>query len=171
MSGRHTPPDMDTIRVVGGRGTGPTTLSSYDAALASVGLHDYNLVRVSSVVPRDVRVDPVDTAPDLGPAGHRLTVVEARSTLAPGEDGPACAAIGWALPREGPGVIYEGSGTDPGRTRRAVREGIDAARELRDDRDWTDGETGIELATAEPHPERYVTAVVLAAFGEAEPVG
>jgi arginine decarboxylase len=162
---------MDTIRVVGGKGDGPTALSSYDAALASVNLHDYNLVRVSSVVPRGTRIEAIDTAPDLGPAGHRLTVVEARSTLAPGEAGPACAAIGWALPRGGPGVVYEGSGTDPGSTRRSVREGLDAARDLRDDRAWEGGTTGLELATAEPRPGRYVTAVALAAFGEGEPVG
>lgn len=162
---------MEPIRVLGGRGTGPTALSSYDAALASVDLHDYNLVHVSSVVPAGTPVEAAETAPDLGPAGNRLTVVEARRTLAPGGDGPACAAIGWALPRKGAGVIYEGSGTDPEATRGEVREGLRAARELRDDRDWTGEETGIELATARSHPERYVTAVALAAFGRSESVG
>ena len=162
---------MDAIRVVGGRGTGPTALSAYDAALASVGLHDYNLLGVSSVVPAGVRVEAVGTAPDLGPAGNLLNVVEARSTLAPGEEGPACAAIGWALPREGAGVIYEASGTDPGETRREIREGLRAARELRTDRDWDGGETGLEVSTAEADPERYVTAVALAVLGRSEPVG
>jgi len=162
---------MHVIRVLGGRGAGPTALSSYDAALASVNLHDYNLVRVSSVVPAGVRVEAVGTAPDLGPAGNRLTVVEASATLAPGEAGPACAAVGWALPREGAGVLYEGSGTDPEATRRRVEEGLRAARELRGDRDWNGGESGLEPATADPDPERYVTAVVIAAYGESEPVG
>jgi arginine decarboxylase len=162
---------MDTIRVLGGRGTGPTELASYDAALASVNLHDYNLVRVSSVVPAGTSVEPIGTAPDLGSAGNRLTVVEARATLGPGDPGPACAAVGWALPREGAGVLYEGSGTDPAVTRREVREGLRAARDLRADRDWAGGETGLELTTAESHPERYVTAIVLAAFGESEPIG
>ena len=162
---------MDAIRVVGGRGTGPTALSAYDAALAAVDLHDYNLLGVSSVVPAGVRVEAVGTAPDLGPAGDRLSVVEARSTLAPGEEGPACAAIGWALPREGAGVIYEASGTDPEETRRELREGLRAARELRADRDWGDGETGLEVSTAGANPERYVTAVALAVLGRSEPVG
>lgn len=162
---------MNAVHVLGGRGTGPTALSSYDAALASVGLHDYNLVHVSSVVPAGVRVEAVETAPDLGPAGDRLAVVEARSTLAPGGAGPACAAVGWALPREGAGVLYEGHGTDPEATRREVREGLRAARDLRDERDWAGGETGLELATAEARPERYVTSLVLAVLGESEPVG
>ncbi|MEF8842085.1 MAG: pyruvoyl-dependent arginine decarboxylase [Haloarculaceae archaeon] len=162
---------MNAIRVLRGGATGPTALSSYDAALASVNLHDYNLVHVSSVVPPGTRVEPVDTAPDLGPPGDRLTVVEACRTLAPGEDGPACAAIGWALPRDGAGVLYEGSGTDPEGVRREVTEGLRAARELRGDRDWTGGETGLELATADARSERYVTAVALAVFGDGEPVG
>ena len=162
---------MNVIRVLAGRGAGPTALAAYDAALASVNLHDYNLLGVSSVVPPDARVEPAETAPDLGPAGNRLTVVEARSTLAPGERGPACAAIGWATPRAGAGVIYEGSGTDPGTTREEVREGLEAARDLRADRDWAGGEAGLELSTAEPHPERYVVAVALATFGRSEPIG
>ena len=162
---------MNAIRVLRGRGTGPTALSSYDAALASVNLHDYNLVHVSSVVPEGVRVTAVEEAPDLGPAGNRLTVVEARSTLAPGEGGPACAAVGWALPREGAGILYEGSGTDPETVEREVREGLDAARELRPDRDWDGGETGLEPSTAEACSEGYVTALSVAAFGESEPVG
>lgn len=162
---------MHAIRVLRGRGTGPTALSSYDAALASVNLHDYNLVHVSSVVPAGVHVAAVEEAPDLGPAGNRLTVVEARSTLAPDESGPASAAVGWALPREGAGILYEGSGTDPVAVQRTVREGLDAARELRPGRDWDDGETGLELSTAETIPEGYVTALSVAAFGESEPVG
>ena len=162
---------MHVIRVLRGRGTGPTALSSYDAALASVNLHDYNLVGVSSVVPAGVRVETIEEAPDLGSAGNRLTVVEARSTLAPAESGPACAAIGWALPLNGAGIVYEGSGTDPDGTRQEVREGLGAARELRSDRDWDGGETGLELSSAETDPDRYVTAIALAAFGESDPVG
>jgi arginine decarboxylase len=161
---------MHLIRVLRGRGTGPTALASYDAALASVNVHDYNLVRVSSVVPAGVRVEAVEEAPDLGPAGNRLTVVEARSTLAPGSSGSARAAIGWALPRDGPGVVYEGSGRDPEAVRREVREGLDAARDLRSDRDWDAGETGLELSSAGADPDRHVTALVLAAFGESEPI-
>ncbi|MFC6727007.1 pyruvoyl-dependent arginine decarboxylase, partial [Halobium palmae] len=67
---------MSTIRVVAGVGTAPTEMASYDAALADAGIHNYNLVPVSSVVPGDATVAFVGTAPDLGPAGNRLTVVE-----------------------------------------------------------------------------------------------
>lgn len=162
---------MQVIRVLRGTAAGPTALASYDAALAEANVHDYNLVRVSSVVPADARVEVLETAPDLGPAGNRLTVVEARSTLAPGETGPAAATLGWALPSEGPGVFYEDGGTDPAATRRTVREGLRAARELRADRDWAGGTEGLRAASVDAAPDRYVTALVLAVYGESEPIG
>ncbi|PSP40313.1 pyruvoyl-dependent arginine decarboxylase, partial [Halobacteriales archaeon QH_10_70_21] len=74
---------MGTIRVVWGTATGPTAMASYDAALAAANVHDYNLVSVSSVIPADATVEVVGEAPDLGPAGERLTVVEGRATVAP----------------------------------------------------------------------------------------
>lgn len=79
---------MNTIRVVPGTGTGPTALAAYDAALADAGVHNYNLIRVSSVVPAESRIEVLDTAPDLGPAGNRLTVVEARTTTEIDGDDP-----------------------------------------------------------------------------------
>ena len=71
---------MNTIRVVHGVGEAATKMASYDAALADANVHNYNLVTVSSVIPSDATVEAVGTAPDLGPAGERLTVVEARAT-------------------------------------------------------------------------------------------
>ena len=73
---------MGRVRIVWGSSRGPTALSAYDAALAAANVHDYNVVHVSSVLPAGANVDPVGTAPDLGPVGERLTVVEARETAA-----------------------------------------------------------------------------------------
>lgn len=94
-----------TIRVAWGTGSGPTEMAAYDAALAGAGVENYNLVAVSSVIPADSRVEAVGTAPDLGPAGDRLTVVEARSTVA--GPGRANAALGWIRADDGPGLFYE----------------------------------------------------------------
>ena len=77
---------MDTIHVAGGVGVADTAMASYDAALADANLHNYNLVAVSSVVPAEATVEAVAEAPDLGPAGNRLTVVEARRTVGPGDE-------------------------------------------------------------------------------------
>jgi len=76
---------MNTIHVAGGVGVADTAMASYDGALdaADANLHNYNLVAVSSVVPAEATVEAVEAAPDLGPAGNQLTVVEARRTVGP----------------------------------------------------------------------------------------
>ena len=74
---------MDTIRIVWGVGDGPTEMASYDAALADAGVHNYNLVTVSSMIPAGAEIEVADTAPYLGPPGNRLTVVQGRRPRPP----------------------------------------------------------------------------------------
>lgn len=158
---------MTTIRVAAGAATGPTRLASYDAALAEANLADYNLVRVSSVIPADAEVEVVDAVPDLGPPGSRLTVVEARAT----GTGPGHVTAGLAWDREpgGPGIFYEAAGeTDEADVKEQLRQGLAAGRRLRD---WEfSGET-VETNAVVAEPGVYTTAVVLAAYGEGEPIG
>jgi len=154
---------MGTISVVWGSATGPTPMSAYDAALAEANLHNYNLIPVSSVIPADATVDAVGDAPDLGPAGNRLTVVEAKAvTAAPGR---ATAGLGWAT-GPGPGLFYESTGEDEGVVRERVLEGLAAGAELRE---WALPDTETRVVSASSESE-YVAAVVLAAYGESEPV-
>ncbi|NHN60157.1 MULTISPECIES: pyruvoyl-dependent arginine decarboxylase [Halorussus] len=156
---------MSTIRVAWGTGTGPTEMSSYDAALADANLHNYNLVTVSSVVPADAAVEAVGTAPDLGPAGQRLTVVQARATRA--GPGRVSAALGWTT-GPGPGLFYEAAGeADPGDVAERVETGLAAGRELRE---WTFTDERVETATTDAEAGTYATAVVVAAYGESEPI-
>ncbi|MFB6182922.1 MAG: pyruvoyl-dependent arginine decarboxylase [Haloarculaceae archaeon] len=160
---------MSRIRVVWGSATGPTAMAAYDAALAAANVHNYNLVAVSSVVPADPPVDPVGTAPDLGPAGQELTVVESRATVAPGDPGPACAGIGWTRSESGRGLFYESSGTDPDEVHTAVHDGLAAGQRLRE---WAFDDAGPELIVecADADPDAYTTAVVLAVYGESRPI-
>ena len=158
---------MSTIRVVWGSASAPTKMSSYDAALAQAGIENYNLVSVSSVIPADVDVEAVGTAPDLGPAGERLTVVEARATTA--EEGSVSAGLGWMESvDDGPGLFYEVSdGTDQEDVESRVREGLEAGAALRD---WNFDEPRVQVEQADAEPGTYTTAVVLAAYGESEPI-
>ncbi|MFC6989603.1 pyruvoyl-dependent arginine decarboxylase [Haloplanus sp. GCM10025708] len=155
---------MATIYVTSGAATGPTEMASYDAALAEANLHNYNLVTVSSVVPADATVDRVDAAPDLGPAGGRLTVVQSRVTT--DEAGRVCAGLGWAT-GPGPGLFYEASGTDADGVADEIRRGLDAGAALRD---WTLDDREVVVEAAEADPDVFTTAVVLAAYGESEPI-
>ncbi|MEZ3115550.1 pyruvoyl-dependent arginine decarboxylase [Halobaculum sp. MBLA0147] len=200
------------IHVAAGVGHGPTELSAFDAALADAGVGDYNLVTVSSVVPADGTVRVVDRAPDLGPAGGRLTVVRATTTAAPtgtlDPERPAAprgaggitervvtngaeehdassgtaettvadtptptepdlvAGLGWAT-GPGPGLFYEATGDDPAAVRDRIVRGLEAGGGLRD---WDVPERTVTLATAATEPDAHVAAVVVAAYGGAEPI-
>jgi arginine decarboxylase len=156
---------MSTIYVAEGAGVGPTAVAAYDAALADAGVHNYNLVPVSSIVPAEATVTEVDVVPDRGPAGNRLTVVEARTSTAEAE--PVAAGLGWAT-GPGPGLFYEATGADPETVRSEVRDGLAAGKELRD---WTftDESTLVSTATGTPDDD-YVTALVVAAYGTSEPI-
>ncbi|QLC33103.1 pyruvoyl-dependent arginine decarboxylase subunit alpha [Halarchaeum sp. CBA1220] len=157
---------MNTINVVWGTGTGPTAMSAYDAALADANVHNYNLVTVSSVIPAAADVEAVGTAPDLGPAGERLTVVEAHANAA----GPRhlSAGLGWTKAPEGPGLFYEvADETDAEDVAARVRAGLDAGRELRD---WAFAGERVETTTVEADPGEYASAVVVACYGESEPI-
>ena len=155
---------MGTIHVVSGVGTAPTAKAAYDAALADANLHNYNLVPVSSVVPADAEVVPVDAAPDLGPAGNRLHVVEACSeAVGPGR---LAAGVGWAT-GPGPGLFYEADAESEAEVRTLLETGLEAGRDLRG---WTFEEESLSIETAEAAPGEHTCVVVLAAYGESEPM-
>lgn len=158
---------MGVIRIVWGTASAPTAMASYDAALAGANVHNYNLVSVSSVVPADADIEAVGEAPPLGPAGERLTVVEGRATVAPDEADRAVACLGWSRERDGPGLFYEASGTDPEAVRESVEAGLMAGQKLRE---WAFEEEGSRLVAAEADPDAYTTAVVLAVYGDSDPL-
>ncbi|UTF53223.1 pyruvoyl-dependent arginine decarboxylase [Natronosalvus rutilus] len=158
---------MSTIRVVWGSAAGPTKMAAYDGALADAGIENYNLVTVSSVIPATARVEAVGTAPDLGPVGNRLTVVQGHATAADNE--PASAALAWAESDggEGPGLFYETTGTDPDSVRERALDGLEAGQALRN---WAFDEPSVQVETTEEESGAYQAAVVVAAYGTSEPI-
>jgi len=158
---------MSTIHVAGGVGVAPTEMAAYDAALADANLHNYNLITVSSVIPADAELVVVDEAPELGPAGNTLTVVQGKIVAGPHSDAERIATgIGWAT-GPGPGLFYEAHGTDPEGVDREIRRGLEAGCELRE---WTITDRDVELSTVEPREGSYTAAVMLAAYGDSEPI-
>ncbi|MFC7236806.1 pyruvoyl-dependent arginine decarboxylase [Saliphagus sp. GCM10025317] len=159
---------MSTIRVAWGSATASTEMASYDAALADAGVENYNLVTVSSVIPAAADVEAVGTAPDLGPAGERLTVVQARATVR--GEGRASSALAWAQSDSGngPGLFYENAGeADPATVESRVLEGLAGGQTLRE---WVFDEPETRIETVRGEPDGYATAVVLAVYGESEPI-
>lgn len=84
------------IRVSAGRGIGLTRLSAFDAALRDAGVADFNLVRLSSVIPPGGIVREVSGSEQLkGRIGDVLYCVYADSYAStPGEE--AWAGVAWA---------------------------------------------------------------------------
>lgn len=88
-------------------GTGRTALSAWDDALWWAGVANFNLIRLSSVIPRRTRLS-FTNEPVVGEHGDKLYCVYA-STLAeePGET--AWAGIGWTRDQDGRGLFVEHS--------------------------------------------------------------
>lgn len=158
---------MNPIRIVWGTGTGPTELAAYDAALAAANVHDYNLVRLSSVIPAGATVEEVGRAPDLGATGNRLHVVEAAAAT---DRGTASAALAWARAADETGIFYEASGCSPPEpVIERVTAGIESGRELRD-REFGEPTTRAATVEADDFDETYAAAVVSAVYGDSEPL-
>ncbi|MFC7071668.1 pyruvoyl-dependent arginine decarboxylase [Halovenus rubra] len=152
------------IRIVWGLGTAGTEKASFDEALAAANVHQYNLRELSSVIPASVSIDTSGTAPDLGPTGNALDAVLARKTSPP--DTRAAAGLAWARSDDGPGIFYEAAGTDTESVRERLVHGVEHGCELRD----MNPDIETKVVTAEPAAEQYSTAVVLAVYGESEPL-
>ncbi|PSQ17800.1 pyruvoyl-dependent arginine decarboxylase [Halobacteriales archaeon QS_8_69_26] len=144
------------IRIAWGTAAGKSELGAFDAALAEAGLHNYNLVGFSSVVPPETSIQEVGTADPGWPVGERVGVVLARNV----GRGRVVAGLGWTLAEEG-GVLIEGYAGDPAECRREVETGLREARDLRDWA-WTDAE---ETRIAADEFEGIGAAVVVAVYG------
>lgn len=110
------------IQVVSGIGTGPTTLAAFDAALNAAGVANYNLIRLSSVIPPSSEIAPKDSpAIDIrGAWGDKLYVVIAEQrTDSPNTE--AWAGVGWVQDKKtGKGLFVEHEGL----SEKSVREDI-----------------------------------------------
>lgn len=107
---------------------GPTQLSAFDAALNHAGVANYNLIKLSSVVPPNSEIEVSDKPlKDLpGEWGDRLYVVMAEErTNVPNEE--AWAGIGWVQDKEtGKGLFVEHEGSSETSVRNDIRQSLEA---------------------------------------------
>ena len=150
-----------TIPVVSGTGSGSTRLSAFDAALRSADAGDFNLVRLSSIIPAGSRVVPTqDGLP--GTFGDVLYCVRAEAfTDTPGAQ--VWAGLGWVTTDSGAGLFVEHTGE----TRSALERTIAATlTEMVAARDGSYGPIQKQLASARCD-DQPVCALVLAAYSTA----
>jgi len=152
------------IYIASGIGTGPTQLSAFDAALNDAGVANYNLIRLSSVIPpqTDVEVhsNGLQSKELPGGWGDRLYVVMAEKRV----DTPnteAWAGIGWVKDKEtGKGLFVEHEGESQSKVRSDITQSLEA---LMATRNVDFGEIQMEVVgrTCTHHP---VCALVVAVY-------
>lgn len=121
------------IRVSTGTGTGPTKLAAFDAALMQSGIANYNLIRLSSVIPPGSKIfnmkGPITKEP--GKWGDRLYVVMADMRV----DTPnaeAWAGIGWVQDKKtGQGLFVEHEGRSKATVKRDIEQSLESLMAVR----------------------------------------
>jgi pyruvoyl-dependent arginine decarboxylase len=94
------------VILTSGYGISDTVLNSFDNALIRAGIHDFNLVKVSSIAPKDVSLGGIDFLQTIR-KGTVLPVILARHTAK--EKGRVASAV-CLLQTEEIGLITEYSG-------------------------------------------------------------
>ena len=143
-----------SITVTAATGTGPTSLAAFDDALRSAGIANFNLIRLSSVIPPGSTVvgkpaaepgipgaiDLTDSSPllryDLGGGwGDRLYAVWAyQSAELLGQE--AWAGVAWAQdPKDGRGLFVEHEGASEAQVRHELEASLTSICEARGMRD------------------------------------
>ncbi len=110
-----------------GSAEGATELNAFDGALLAAGIGDLNLVRVTSIMPPDVRL--VSTAPGLPKGTFALTVYGARTSATPGAK--LATAVGLGRAPDGFGVVMEASGSSRQQVEEDVRAMVEEAFRVR----------------------------------------
>ncbi len=120
------------IQISSGTGKAHTKLAAFDAALHEAGVANYNLIRLSSIIPSDSKIEvskPIKDRP--GKWGDRLYVVMADMRV----DTPnmeAWAGIGWVQDKKtGKGLFVEHEGTNEATVRRDIKASMESMMGIR----------------------------------------
>jgi arginine decarboxylase len=117
------------IHIGSGIGVGPTKMAAFDAALNDIGIANYNMLALSSIIPPKSEVVthrgrmPFDMP---GTWGDRMYVVMAEMRVdTPNKE--AWAGIGWVQDKEtGRGLFTEHTGANEETVRRDIQQTLEA---------------------------------------------
>jgi arginine decarboxylase len=152
------------VHLASGSSEGLTPLNAFDNALLDAGVHNLNLIRVSSIVPRDAVFGPL---PELEVGTLTPCVYTFETSSVPGEVVSAC--VGAGVGEQG-GVLMEYHHSGPGEA--AERVVLTMIEEAFKQRAWA-LET-VTFTTAEHKVDRLGCAVAAAVLwagrsGEGDP--
>ena len=123
------------IFIVATAGVGCTPKSAFDDALFHGGIHNFNLIPLSSVIPPEASIIVTETyTGEIMPGTMQPVVMAHYSSEKPGQ--VISAGIGWKLASEG-GVFVEISGPWDGKTTEAKLEAsVDELARRRQNWNW-----------------------------------
>lgn len=147
------------IQIVWGTGEGKTTLGAFDSALADAGIHNYNLVTLSSVIPKNATIESVGEHDREWEVGELVSVILAESeSNITGET--IAAGLGWATADEG-GIFFEAAAESANNVKVLLERGIQTAQSERDGWNW---KSGIDTRIVEHRVEDNGAAIVSAIY-------
>lgn len=149
------------IKISRGLGTGPTELAAFDAALQDAGIADFNLIRMSSVIPPGSVVREVSGSQQLpGHHGDLLYCVYA-SAYASSPGAEAWAGVAWSSRQhDRAGLFVEHHGA----SEIAVRQDLDATLEDLGRRRRGNFQMGGQVLSSIRCDDRPVCALVVASY-------
>jgi arginine decarboxylase len=143
------------IKIVWGKSEGKTLLSSFDKALLEAGIHNFNLIPLSSVIPKEAMVFEVGTYKSSHKIGDILYVVIS-SFSSNKSDVQISAGLGWVKTEEG-GLFFESKGEfNRQECEEEIRRGLS---EMMSARSWR-GEIKMKVVS---HKVRGIANVTVAA--------
>lgn len=145
------------IKLIKCTGTGQTKLGAFDNALYNCGIHNHNLIYLSSVIPSGQKVVLQEKFIDSKRWGSKLYVVMAHEE----SDITAKASIGWLIDEvSGNGLLVEHSGEFCEELNSLTLE------DLANTRNITNYEKNIQNVEIKSTGDEYVCAMVVAIFEE-----
>lgn len=149
------------IQILSGSGVGETKNASFDSALKDIGLHDYNIVSLSSVIPEGAEIVQKDSHNGTYSTGTTVASVMARNTS--GHIGNTVSAgLGWCKSDDG-GVFVEETESSTSLCSDLIDLSLDECISNRPNKEWHEKMKKIEATEVE---RRYTTVVVVALYGE-----
>jgi arginine decarboxylase len=121
------------IKVTYGVGEGLTELAAFDRALYEAGIANFNLIKLSSVIPPNstIKIGKLDW--NQKAHGDRLYVVlsDCRETVIGKE---AWAGLGWVtVDSKGKGIFVEHTGSSEEEVKRLISESLESMRRYREE--------------------------------------
>lgn len=122
------------ISITSGTGSGSTQLSSFDKALNNAGISNFNLIYLSSIIPKNTKVRVKKPNVQNGDYfGNRLYCVMARNTEINPEKS-AWAGIGWVQSKDGKGLFVEHVGSSREEVDNLIHRTLEDMKKYRKDK-------------------------------------